>query len=164
MGVNVGHGLSSSERDGRVVGERDGGAHGAGCEALVGACVVYEGAGNVLVVVLVENAHRHQLIDHALKSVGQVYGVVEGAGAFVDADVDVGFPDGVAVFGGFSCEFAHPVFDFVSEPDGCGSVAADRVFHRDCHGELLPHANAARSAASLRALISTYSSTESMPM
>src|SRR5699024_10250166 len=51
------HGLPSSERDGRVVGECDGRLDVLFGDALINACVVDEWPGYVAVVVLVEDAH-----------------------------------------------------------------------------------------------------------
>src|SRR5690606_9711224 len=90
-------------------------------------------------VVLVEDAHVHQFVDHSLEGVDGVDGVVCAVGALVNTDVNVGFPDGVAVLRGVTGQRLYPVLDFLPLPHLGGAVVADRQLGRDEHGELLPH-------------------------
>src|SRR5699024_9542753 len=78
--------------------------------------------------------------DHPLKCVDEVYGVVCAVGALVDADVDVSFPDGVAVFRCVTGDCLYPFLDFLALPLLPGAVVADRRLGRYQHRALLPHA------------------------
>src|SRR5699024_2446812 len=86
------------------------------------------------------DAHGDSRVDHPIAWFAEVYGVVCAVGALVDADVDVRFPDGVAVFRCVTSQGPYPVLDFLAFPHLRGAVVADRQLGRDQHGELLPHA------------------------